>query len=228
MRFVFVLLCLCLLPAAPLFAQEKLGDRYVCRPMGHSKFYDRYANLPWNSSNEAFSSALSVFFSIKDPRVHNMISDLGLRSRPSGFKLLIEHIPLDADEVKRRATERLENIVSSSSVFEEYSIYWEKGRVIYQTSTPHDTRFVFKHNALVESTSDKQPAIDRFISECHHFERPNSSYCHLEQFIDDSLRLKVRFPAEDYASGQRIFRYMQRYVETAILRDSESQCFRAN
>ena len=222
------MLCTSMLLIAPLFAQEKLGEKFVCRPIGHSKFYDRYASLPWNSGNEAFSSALSVFFGIKDYRVHNMISDLGLLSRPSGFKLLIEHLPVDAAEVKRRAEVRLENIVSSNSAFEQYSISWEDDRVIFQTSTPHDTRFVFEHNPLLKTTSRELNALDRFIAECHHFERPNSSYCHIEKFIDDSLRLKVRFPAEDYASGQRIFRYVQRYVESAILRDSENACFNAN
>jgi len=213
---------------APLFAQEKLGDRFVCRPMGYSKFDDRYASLPWNSSNEAFSSALSVLFSSKDPRVHNMISDLGLLSGPRGFKFLVEHLPLDADRVKQNFEMRLKNIVAGNTAHEKYSIIWEDGLVIYQTSTPHDTQFVFSHNPLTKTASRKQKAADRFISECHHFDDPTSSYCLVEKFIDDSVRLKVRFPAEDYASGQRIFRYVQRYVESAILRDSENVCFNAN
>jgi len=219
MRNATLLFILTLFCPTLLYAKIRLGDQLVCAPQGHYKLYERYANLSSEIGLEEFTSALSIFYSRHDERIEGMISDIGLSAKPGGFKLVIEYYAKSAKIIELKERMRIDSVLRLSGKYSSYTKHSEDRRFIYKSTNPDNPWFVFENK-----DDNKNQSANTFIAECHNVQRQNASYCRIENFINSNIRLKVRFPATDYAHGHLIFNYMKRYVNSEILRHSTDRC----
>lgn len=220
MKFASILFGICLFLPTLLIAQQRLGNQLICIPPGHHKFYNKYANMSPVIGEQGFTSALSVFYSRHDERIVGMISDIGLNAEPGGFKLLVEYYPKNVDKVQAKSHLRYDAVASLKGSFSAYTTHQSDSGVIYRSPEPNELWFVFFNN----NTADTQNIANTVVAECLNIDRKNASYCRIEQFINDSIRLTIRFPAIDFMHGKLIFNYMQRYVNSEIFRTSTQSC----
>lgn len=220
MKSLFFLFGICALLPTALNAQQSLGQYHVCTPAGDHTFYEKYANLSLEIDEEGFTSALSVVYSRRDERIVGMISDIGLSAKPGGFKLVIEYYPKSANKVQAKNRLLYNDIANLNGDFNTYRKRQGNSQTTYLPTNPDDPWFVFFN----ENSDDENPSENSLVAECYKIARPYASYCRIERFINDSIRLNFRFPAVDYTRGNLIFNYVKRYVNSEIFRQKNDGC----